>query len=179
LFISIAYVAKYNLLVSLLKYCMVVSSPGGDMSAGQVCPMVNIKIGGVDFIIYLIILDSKGIDVILGMDWLSKHKVLIDCARKSMTLTSEEGKELEYEAEQLVTSKGATIHLKLNQLEVGQNQDVQIVDQYPNVFLEEMPGMPPDCNIEFIIELIPGTAPIYKRPYRMSAKKLAELKEQM
>jgi hypothetical protein len=120
-----------------------------------------------------------GIDVILGMDWLRRHKVLIDCAKKSVKLTIEDGKELVYEAEPLVTSKGATNHLKLNKLEVGQNQDVQIVDQYPDVFLEELLGVPPDRDIEFVIELIPRTAPIYKSPYRMSDKQLEELKEQI
>jgi hypothetical protein len=70
---------------------MVVSSPGGDMPARPVCPRVNLKIREVDFIANLIILDSKGIDVILGMDWLRKHKVLIDCARKSIKLTTEDG----------------------------------------------------------------------------------------
>jgi hypothetical protein len=118
-FISTEYVAKYNLLVSLLKCHMVVSSLGGDMPARQVYPRVHIKIRRVDFIANLIILDSKGIDVILRMDWLKKHKVLIDCAKKSIKLTTEDGKELVYEAEPLVTSKGATNHLKLNKLEVG------------------------------------------------------------
>jgi hypothetical protein len=97
-FISAKYVAKYNLPVSLLKYRMVVSSPSGDMPAGQVCPRVHIKIRGVDFIANLIILDSKGIDVILGMDWLSKHKALTDCIKKSVKFTIEDGKELVYEA---------------------------------------------------------------------------------
>jgi hypothetical protein len=95
---------------------MVVSSPGGDMPARQVCPRVHIKIRGVDFIANLIIMDSKGIDVILAMDWLSKHKVLIDCTKKSIKLTIEDGKELVYEAEPLVTSKGATNRLKFNKL---------------------------------------------------------------
>jgi hypothetical protein len=54
-----------------------------------------------------------------------------------------------------------------------------VVDQYPNVFLEELSGMSLDRDIEFIIELLPGTAPIYKRPYRMSSKQLGELKEQI
>jgi hypothetical protein len=51
-------------------------------------------------------LDSKGSDVILGMDWLSKHKVLIDCAKKSIKLTTLDGKELEYAAEPVATAKG-------------------------------------------------------------------------
>jgi hypothetical protein len=87
---------------------MVVSSPSGDLPVRQVCPRLNIKIRGIDFITNFIIMDSKGIDVILGMDWLSKHKVLIDCAKKSVKLTTEDGKELLYEAEPLVTSKGPT-----------------------------------------------------------------------
>jgi hypothetical protein len=111
-FIPAKYVAKYNLPVSLLKYHMVVSSPGGDMPARQVCPRVHIKIRGVHFIVNLIILDSTGIDVILRMDWLSKHKVLIDCTKKSIKLTTEDGNELVYEAESLITSKGATNRLK-------------------------------------------------------------------
>jgi hypothetical protein len=89
--------------------------------------------------------------MILGMDLLSKHKVLIDCAMKSVKLTTEDGKGLVYEAEPLVTSKGATNRLKLNKLEVGQNQDVHVVDQYPDVFLEELPSMLPDHDIEFVI----------------------------
>jgi hypothetical protein len=68
------------------------------------------------------------------MDWLSSHKVLNDCAKKSLKLTIEAGKELVYEAEPLVTSKGETNHLKLNKLEVGHTQNVWIVDQYPDVF---------------------------------------------
>jgi hypothetical protein len=64
-------------------------------------------------------------------------------------------------------------------LEVGQNQDVWIIEKYPDVLPEELAGMPPDRDIEFVIELVPGTAPIYKSPYRMSDKQLAELKEQI
>jgi hypothetical protein len=55
---------------------------------------VNLKIRGVDFVANIIVLELKGIDVILGMDWLSKHKVHIDCTKKSIKLTTPEGKEL-------------------------------------------------------------------------------------
>jgi hypothetical protein len=59
----------------MLKNRMIVSSPGDDMHARHVCPKVSILIrgGGVEFLANLIVLESKGIDVILGMDWLSKH----------------------------------------------------------------------------------------------------------
>jgi hypothetical protein len=78
---------------------MIVSSPGGDMPARQMCPKVNLKIKGVDFVANLIVLESKDIDVILGMDGLSKHKALIDYAKKSVKLTTLDGKELEFVTE--------------------------------------------------------------------------------
>jgi hypothetical protein len=64
-FISAAYVGKHNLPLALLRYQMIVSFPGGDMPARQLCPKVNLKIRGVDFVANLIVLESKGIDVIL------------------------------------------------------------------------------------------------------------------
>jgi hypothetical protein len=67
-FIFAAYVGKHNLPLTLLRCQMIVSSPGGDMPARQLCPKVNLKIRGVDFAANLIVLESKGIDVILGMD---------------------------------------------------------------------------------------------------------------
>jgi hypothetical protein len=67
-FISAAYVGKHNLPLALLKCQLIVSSPGGDMLARQLCLKVNPKIRGVDFVANLIVLESKGIDVILGMD---------------------------------------------------------------------------------------------------------------
>jgi hypothetical protein len=75
-FIFVAYVGKYNLPLALLRCQMIVSSLGGDMPARQLRPKVNLKIRGVDFVANLIVLESKDIDVILGMDWLSKYKVL-------------------------------------------------------------------------------------------------------
>jgi hypothetical protein len=91
-FISVAYVGKHNLPLALLRCQMIVSSLGGDMHARQLCPKVNLKIRGIEFVANLIVLESNGIDVIIGMDWLSKHKVLIDCAMKSVKLLRKEGK---------------------------------------------------------------------------------------
>jgi hypothetical protein len=58
-------------------------------------------------------------------------------------------------------------------------EDIPIICEYLDVFPDDLPGMPPDRNIEFIIELQPGTAPISKRPYRMPPNELAELKIQL
>jgi hypothetical protein len=138
---------------------------------------VNLKIKGVDFVANLIVLESKGIDVILGMDWLSKHKVLIDCAKKSAKLTTPEGKEMEFAAELVVTANGVANRAKVNQLDASQGSEVPVVNEFPDVFPEGLPGMPPNRDIEFVIELKPGTSPIYKTTYMVATLVLAEVKE--
>jgi hypothetical protein len=122
-------------------------------------------------------LESRGIDVILGMDWLCKHNVLIDCAKKSVKLTTPDGKELEYVAKPVVTAKGIANRVKINQLGASQGSEVPVVNKFTDVFPEELPGMSPDRENEFVSELKPGTAPIYKTPFRMTTPELAELKE--
>jgi hypothetical protein len=67
-FISVVYVEKHNMPIALLRCQMIVSFPGGDMPARQLCPKVNFKITGVDFVTNLIVLELKDIDIILGMD---------------------------------------------------------------------------------------------------------------
>jgi hypothetical protein len=169
-FISTAYVEKHNLFIALLKCQMIVSSLGGDMPARQLCPKVNLKLRGANFVVNLIVLESKDIDVILEMDWLSKHNVLIDCAKKSVNLTTPDGKELEYVAEHVVIAKGAVNRVKLNQLDASQGPVMLVVNEFPDVFLEELSVMPPDRDIEFVIDLMPGIVPIYKRPYMMATQ---------
>jgi hypothetical protein len=99
---------------------------------------------GVYFITNLIVLKSKGIDVILGMDWLSKHKVLLDYTKKSVKLTTPEGKEMEFVAEPVVTANGVANRAKVNQLDASRGSEVSVVNEFPDVFSEELPGMPPD-----------------------------------
>jgi hypothetical protein len=113
------------------------------------------------------------------MDWLSKHNGMIDCAKKAVRLTPSVGKELEYVPENLLTDKSAFNGIVLNHLDAVSTLDIKTVSEYPDVFPEELPSMPPDREIEFVIELVSGTAPIFKRPYRMVANQLAELKEQL
>jgi hypothetical protein len=67
----------------------------------------------------------------------------------------------------------------VNQLGDDANQEDQVVNEFPDVFPDELSGMPPDRDIEFLIELLPGTTPIAKRPYRMGVDELEELKKQI
>jgi hypothetical protein len=65
----------------------------------------------------------------------------------------------------------------VNQLDASQGSEVPVVNEFPDVFPEELLGMPSDRGIKFVIELKPGTTPIYKTPYRMATLELVELKE--
>ena len=121
----------------------------------------------------LIILESQGLDVILGMDWLSMYGGNIDCASKSILLTTPEGKRIKY------VSRYTPKSTHVNPLTGVVQEEVPVVKDCPDVFLEELPGMPPDRDIEFLIELLPGTGPISKRPYRMPANDLEEIKKQI
>jgi hypothetical protein len=149
------------------------------MHAWHVCPKVSILIRGVEFLANLIVLESNRIDVILGMDWLSKHNGLIDYAKKAVRLTTSSGKELEYVTENLVIDKVASNRIVLNYHDAASTLDIRTISEFPDVFPKELSGMPPDHKIEFVIELVPGTAPIFKRPYRMASNQLVELREQL
>jgi hypothetical protein len=111
--------------------------------------------------------------VILGMDRISKHNGLIDCTKKAVRLKHSSGEELEYVVENLVMDKAASNKIVLNHLDAASTLDIKTVSEFIDVFPEELPGMPPDREIEFVIELVPGTAPIFKRPYRITTNQLA------
>jgi hypothetical protein len=172
-FITDQFVTKYNLSMSSMKNPLIVSSPGGEMKTGHICPQVKINIMGVDFLANLVVLKSWGIDVILGMDWLSSCDGVIQCRKRSVLLTSPQGERIEY------VSTPSSSSGVVNTVEGKSLEEIRVVNEFPDVFPEDLPGMPPDRDIEFSIELIPGTAPISKRPDRMDVKDLAELKKQI
>ena len=103
--------------------------------------------------------------------------MFIDYTMKSVTLTTPDGKEQEFITELVVTAKGVANRVMVNQLHATQGSEVPVVNEFPNVFPEELLGMPPDQEIEFVIDLMPSTVPIYKSPYRMATPELVELKE--
>jgi hypothetical protein len=81
-----------------MKHTMLVSSPGGELRTKLICPAVSISIKGVDFPSNLILLHSKGIDIILNMDWLSKYDGVIQCTKKAVRLTKKDGTTVEFVA---------------------------------------------------------------------------------
>jgi hypothetical protein len=92
-------------------------------------------------------------------------------------LRTPDGKELEFITEPVVTCKGVANRVKVNQLDASQGSEVPVVNEFPDVFPEECLGMSSDRDIEFVNELKPGIAPIYKAPFRMTTPELAEVKE--
>src|SRR3954447_5326267 len=104
---------------------------------------------------------------------MTKYKGVIDCASHTVSLTTPDNKRIRFK-----TSFGAKKSM-LNSLKGVSMDNVPVVCEYPDVFPEELPGMPPDRDMEFLIELLPGTGPIAKRPYPMSTDELKELKKQL
>jgi hypothetical protein len=166
-------VEKHNIPTVLLKAPLVTGTPGGDIKCQQGFSRVRIILSGVEFLADLVVLKSKGIDVILGMDWLIQHHGFISCGDKVVHLTNLDGVQV------TCHTRGHRPGIMVFSMEAKSIEDVPVVWEYPDVFPEELPGMPPDRDIEFVIDLIPGTSPIAKRPYRMAAPKLAELKKQL
>jgi hypothetical protein len=97
------------------------------------------------------------------MSWLRKAKAVIHCAKGTVELTSSKGER--FEVEITVTASTRPAIFLVDGKFVGRN--IRVVRDFPDVFPEELPGMPPDREVKFIIDLLPGTAPISKRSYRM------------
>src|ERR1043165_364982 len=155
---------------------LAISSPGSKMSSAVRVPDVQIHIQSLPFSASLVLLPSSDIDVILGMDWLVKHKAKIDCPSKTVLLTHDSGVEVWY----MCGSVAGSAHLyALNAGVAPLIDEVRVVCEFPDVFPEELPGIPPVRAIEFMIELEPGTQPISWHPYKMCPEELIELKEQL
>jgi hypothetical protein len=110
----------------------------------------------------------------LGTGWLTRHQAVIDIAARAIEVHSPTcGETTLYLPDQGCTHSGAFVMVE------SPVERIPVVCDYPDVFPDELSGMPPDRDIEFAIELQPGTAPISKRPYRMPPAELVELKKQL
>ena len=118
-----------------------------------------------------IVLRTSNIDVILGMDWMKQNRAVIQCQEKIVVVTTPNGDRISVDVV-VQAQPTATV----NQLDDRVDKEDLVVGEFLNVFLDDLPGMPPNHDTEFIIELLPGTAPIAKRPYRMGVNELEELK---
>jgi hypothetical protein len=119
---------------------------------------------------------TQGLDVILGINWLHRNQATVSCDKRTVKLVSPFGKEVVTKLYLLELEEGACHHLSVDDRESNPIEAIRIVSEF-RVFPKELPGMPPERKVEFAIELIPGTAPISKRAYRVSGPELVELKK--
>jgi hypothetical protein len=173
-FISTRFGTKIGLDFYPTSETYMITTPGGRMASSQICRGVPIQLGSTLIRTDLISLNLEGMDILLGMDWMTRHRVSLDNFSREVEINSPEyGHTLLYlpSPEYSKFCVYNTTGIKL--------EDILVVCEYPDVFPDELPGMPPDREVEFVIELQPGTAPISKRPYRMPPNELAELKLQL
>jgi hypothetical protein len=108
------------------------------------------------------------------MDWLRKYDGVNLCAKRAIRLTKKDGTIVGFNA--AIQAEQVSL---LNRVQGTSLNEIRIAQEYPDVFPQDLLGMPPDHDIEFIIELLPGMPPISKRPYRMPVNELVELKKQI
>ena len=144
------------------------------MDADRIVRKVPLDLSGWVFETDLIVLSGHGIDVILGMGWMKRHKAVLDTSARLVHLNSPVYGKVTLHLPAISRIKASLHHVVERNLE-----DIHVVREFPDVFPDDLPGMPPERAIEFKIELQPGTAPISKAPYKMSREELAELKIQL
>ena len=176
---------------------MRVSFPSGDpLFSDRVVRDSRILIGGQEFPADLVALDMRDFDVVLGMDWLYRHRSTLDCYKKEVKLHRPGKLEVKFKeicrelsssmisamAAQRMLCKGCQGYLAYV-VETGKEgtmvDDIPVVREFPDVFPDDIVGLPPEREVEFTIDLIPGTKLIYIPPYRMDPAELRELKAQL
>ncbi|GJZ01968.1 putative reverse transcriptase domain-containing protein [Tanacetum coccineum] len=155
------------------------------------------------FNINLMPVELGSFDAIIGMDWLAKHQAVIACAEKIVRIPwknktliihgdgSTQGNVtrlniISCTKTQKYMEKGFPIFLAQvttketeDKSEKKRLEDVPTVQDFPEVFPEDLPGLPPTRQVEFQIDLVPGAAPVARAPYRLAPSELKELSEQL
>jgi hypothetical protein len=156
----------------------------------------RVNIGDVEMRVDLLPLDLYDFEMILGMDWLVTYRAQIDCFTKTVTLQDEGGRRVEFRGERNIIPnsiisvmtarkllrKGCTAYLAyvVDLEKKGIELDkIPVVREFPDVFPKELPGLPPEREVEVSIETLPGTTPVAQAPYRMAPTELVELKIQL
>ena len=196
-FISVKFIAQVNIEIQPIDCSMVVSLPTGDsLIADRVYMGCRVIIEGYEFMANLVLLDIQDFDVILGMDWLPRHHATMDCFRKEVKFCRPGEPGITFcGVRKILSSSMMSVMMAGKMLrksypgylayavEVRDDdmrlEDIPVVREFPDVFPDDLLGLPPDREIEFQIELALGTEPSSRAPYRMAPTELKELKVQM
>ncbi|KAJ0800591.1 putative nucleotidyltransferase, Ribonuclease H [Helianthus annuus] len=169
---------------------------GKSVEATQVVKGCSIVLAGQTFSIDLIPIVLGSFDVVIGMDWLSQHHAEILCKEKVIRIPRSSQEPLEVQGDKSGAVVGIISYLKAQKcLRKGHTailalvtdasakekklEDIPVVRDFPQVFPEDLPGLPPHRQVEFQIELAPGAAPIARAPYRLAPTELEELSKQL
>jgi len=185
-FISVSCVERLNLVVTPLLRGMVINTlTSGSVTTSLVCAKCPVNFGNVDFELDLVCLPLKHMDVIFGMDWMLSFGVSINCLTKSITFSKPVdelgGKFLTVEIVKKSLDSEACVFMMFSLLKESSEKgigDLPVVQEFPEVFPDDITELPPEREVEFSVDLVPGTSPISIAPYRMSASELGELKKQ-
>jgi len=184
-FVSNECVRRLGLTMRELGCELLVSTPASEeVSTTSMCVGCPMEVAGRRFRLNLICLPMEGLDVILGMDWLSSNHVVIDCGQRKIEFPDTVGLEL-ISSKQAVREieAGVTCCMIVAQAEKMSTAEkisrIPIVDEYADVFPDEIPELPPSRDVDFSIDLIPGVGPVSMAPYKMAPAELAELKKQI
>ncbi|XP_039160531.1 uncharacterized protein LOC120289548 [Eucalyptus grandis] len=164
------YVKLVELIPKLLESVISISTPLKDKVLATVgCLGCKLVIGEREGRIDLIVLAMYDFDVIIGIDWLTHQRAKLDYYRKAIQFNLLVGKGYQGYLATVVDTIAEELNI----------EDIAVVQEFPNMFPKELPRLPPERDIEFVIELAPGTESISKAPYRMALSELRELKVQM
>ena len=196
-FSSKPFLDRFQIETQPLEGRMRVSLPTGDpLFSDRVVRDSKVLIGGQEFPADLVALYMRDFDVVLGMDWLSRHRTTLDCYKKEVKLHRPGKLEVKFRgtrrelssnmisamAAQRMLRKGCQGYLAYvvgTGKEGTMVDEIPVVREFPDVFLDDIEGLPPEREVEFTINLIPGTDPISIPSYRMALAKLRELKAQL
>jgi hypothetical protein len=164
-FITKACTQRCQLSIHHVNTPYLISTPGGRVVTKQTVMHAPLDLAVKLYKPSLIVLDGQGLDIILGMGWMRAHKALLDTATRVVQLDSSL-----YGTQVLQLSVISVATPSVHHTTAQKLEDIPVACEFPDVFLEDLPGMPPDRDVEFIIELQPGTTPISRRPYKMTPK---------
>ena len=186
-FISMPFVVQAGFELEPLLHEMSVSTPAGvDLVSRDRVKDGQVIIGNQTLNVDLMVVNMTDFDVILGMDWLAENRASIDCRKKEVKFSPPTGPTFKFKGTNTGITPKVVSMMKAKKL-VQQGGwailacavDVPIVNEFPDVFPDDLPGIPPSRAVEFVIKLKPGTGPISKAPYRMAPAELKELKAQL
>jgi hypothetical protein len=147
-FITRACSQKHQLDIQHSDSPYMIGTPGGRMETKHIVRKIPLDLGGMVFKVSLIVLDGQGIDVILGMGWMKRHKVLLDTVARVGHLDS-----LVHGSTTIQLSLPSVVPPLVHHTAAQNLEDILVAYEFSDVFLEDLPGMPPNRDVEFVIEL--------------------------